>query len=452
MKEQAREEKSNAGAEEPKNSVGANAGEMTESHAVRGGQHNVPAPPSADEVRLESKENGERIESVPEPATRVPIATAGFPGSYVLGPEHAINYLAREAARHVHQEIQKSEVRWRWILTIVAAFFAFVGYATLANLVTGAVKEKLETKFDELQETERTRIDQQLTTELARIDSELTKKLPELVLSTVGELRAEYQTEIAFLTFARLVQELQQAKEGFTNEKRDAVMERLRTAAGAPKVRARAEFALVLEQVIDVFNAASLDSYIDEIDELAGAEAAKSIGMVVTLVEHYGTRLVGEPLGQKGWKESTIKRFERYVAAARRLKSPEASLAVELLVEFMKSDRKPSDGLSRLLKEETYWTGEERAAFHARLIKLSRSEHQLRPGKSSPRLDNMADVATAFMEQYRDQLNAQLGDDQAQEARDKLRAIANGLSATSKIFSAAILKAVDETEGIIPEP
>lgn len=355
-----------------------------------------------------------------------------FPNGVVLTKDQAVNYLAREAARHVYEHIEKRETRWRWVLTTLFTVVGLAGYQVFSRLITSAVTDATKD------------IPTQITTGVAaseaRLQSSIAGSVNTILDSQIGALRSSMESEMAFLALSRLSVELDEREESFTNLERDAAMEQLKTIVRSPDVRARAEFMSALQKLVKAFDSASLSVQIDQIDDIAGSQMTRDPALVGSLVTHYGNRLLGTGASPSDWDQDVKQRFDRYAQAATQLRLPEFARTHVVLAAFASANRARSDTVVSHLRETSYWTADEQAHFHFALLLLSRAEFYLRPGSQSFQADNLAQLVEAFRIEYAPELHGLLRNEEvagALQARARIPLI-RGNSAFSKAIDSAI--------------
>jgi len=134
--------------------------------------------------------------------------------------------------------------------------------------------------------------------------------------------------------------------------------------SSSEKVIQRPGFNTFLEKTVDAFFAAGLTGNIDEIDDLFQRNLASYQGTVVTLVNHYGQQIVGSPLPIEEQSQTTIRRFKKYIEAAKSNNFPELALLWILLSEFKSSNFQKNTTTDELIHDIQFLNGEDRANFY----------------------------------------------------------------------------------------
>lgn len=205
----------------------------------------------------------------------------------------------------------------------------------------------------------------------------------------------------------------------FSPGERDAVIAALRDISGSQEIRRRIDFPVVLERVIDTFAAAGLGDGIDEIVTLFPQETAANKDIVVTLISHYGQRLVGADRTPDQWEEDDRKFFRDFVRAARKVRFPEAALPWELAVSFLEEGRTVRGATQAVARRRKNLDMAELAAFHVTIIVHSNTAWFMR----TPTVEGeaIAGVFTDLRREFEEAFAADLSEEEvAREAVQRL--------------------------------
>jgi hypothetical protein len=262
------------------------------------------------------------------------------------------NSLVRDVSRDVEKKIeaQNQEIlRMSGLgISIILALAAFAGFRSFADFrarVTGDIKEDLRSS-DLIKRIVEESIQ-------ANITSDIDKRL-----SVVSK-------ELSFYRLSNLASALRSGT-GFSNTERDAALDSLRQLSNEMKITSRKEFADVLEKIIDAFNAADLDFYIDTIEEMLSGVIEETPGIVMTLIHHYGMRVLGDIEEDA----DTLRRFHKYSEVCRKLRLYERALPYKMVLEYRNKKEGWENRIDSLIQDAECLPDDDKDTFR-RLLKTN---------------------------------------------------------------------------------
>lgn len=182
----------------------------------------------------------------------------------------------------VDTEAKKRESdRWSSIFIIVPILVAVVGFfgvRSIADIKKNIAKDVL----DQIRVGEDTKF----------IIEEAVKKN---ITSDIEERLGSVSDELSFIRLSHIAESISDgSRTGFTMAERDSIVSALGQLQNNRTITIRPDFALTLEKIIDSFAGADLDSQIDQIMKSLKSVALASTGICMTLIQHYGMRLLGD--------------------------------------------------------------------------------------------------------------------------------------------------------------
>lgn len=258
------------------------------------------SPLNADDKSVESNGNNQNME-------RAQL-------SVELKGTDLFNAIVSEVTSKVDQKISERESkRWAFIGTIAAvsiAFLGFIGFRDLRRRVSVDVREELRTGNLLMQLVE--------------------TSVKENITRDVSQQLVKIEDEFFYYRLANLATDLKNREGGFTKTERDAAFSSLRRLSEREEIISREDFAVTLETIIDKFASANLSNELDELESIMSEVILRTQGIVMTFVQFYGLRAIGEIEAD----EELIDRFKKYTAASRRHDAYELALPYLLVFEF----------------------------------------------------------------------------------------------------------------------
>lgn len=291
----------------------------------------------------------------PEPPKAVPDISG-------LGDD-LVAYLSYRAGEYADERIRHREERRQTLRTIALSLVAVIGIGAISYVVNIALENIIEGKFQELNEENRRRMDQavalvQFIDIASRIAAQETRVSDESAKSVIS-----------------LLQKLKQTK--------------FEPAEGV--------FLQSLEIAIDALWGSELFGILEKIDDLHQDLMIGADGIVFTMVNHYGTQVVGA-LGEILESADSDKRFAVYERAARVGNYPELSIFWRLLIAFRQNASTRSTVTDELIESIDYLRDEDRDFFLTQLAEYSDPERF----ETVPRPEDVkvALTITALLEAY----------------------------------------------------
>lgn len=311
--------------------------------------------------------------------------------------------LIAEVTETVDRRIQNREAKRQKIWNIVIIILGLIGITGVAALVNISVDSVVETELEKQQEL---------------IFQTLKNDIRQSLLDETAEFRRAIEEQATYQQFAYMALSLD-LKTEFSGTERDAVISLLESLATSEKMRARSEFPALLEKVIDSFASAGLHVQLNKLVSLFGPEVTGTAGIVHTMIQHYGQRVVGSSFPPERWPELTVNRFDKFEIACQAHKIPEISMPYRLLIEFRRADNQPTSLTRKLLGDAAFFpTPEERASFHLLLIRHTDTDFwQKRATALGERIEQ---VCSAFRDAHRQEITKLLDDEDLKRSLYKL--------------------------------
>ncbi|QKD84026.1 hypothetical protein HPC62_19165 [Thermoleptolyngbya sichuanensis A183] len=163
------------------------------------------------------------------------------------------------------------------------------------------------------------------------IKAAIEENVRKVALSRIDEKVEQLNKEFAFYKFSNLASDLSdKSRDSFSNAERDAVMEVVDIIKDSKEITSRPEFLASLEKVVDVFISADLDDYIDDLEGVLEAIIGRYPGIVYSLMNQYGMRV----LGDTEVSDATKARFFKYAYACKHHRIWEIALPWLMVYEF----------------------------------------------------------------------------------------------------------------------
>lgn len=236
----------------------------------------------------------------------------------ILTEQAMIGTLVTEAASQVTKDIVARENRRQKIISLVLAILAIVGgpgiYATIQSLARTTVEDSLERQQENVR---------------LMVADETRGQVSE----RIGELREEIRDQAIYQQLTYMAFSLD-FKTSFSSTERDLVMSLLGQAAASETLRARADFPVILEKLIDSFSSAAQDAHIDDLYALLSHEILKINGACQTLAQHYGRRLLHAEATKADRVEDLRQTFGMLEENARREDYVEVSLPFRMALDL----------------------------------------------------------------------------------------------------------------------
>lgn len=324
-----------------------------------------------------------------------------FEGSHQIADERMVHFLALEAAELVDERVRRREERRGKVLAIALAIISLVGLSgVFAFLQTSLAEDlqqeinRLNTNLDSRMEKFENRVTSRLNTQDEKFErqvdffvesvtdySELQEERMKAVVPQLeGELR-ENATDVVDQRIASLVERQRQAeidldlqklatlsalielKDRFSPAERDNAVILLKEVGESR--HSSEQFLLVLEKVIDSFHAAGLKADVDELEHTFRSSIRNSPGIVFTLLDHYGQRLVSSPSSDEG---TLNHRFDLYGQLAGRFNLEHLHLFWKALDDFADGGYERHEASNLAMRQLLYVSEEAQADFLARLF------------------------------------------------------------------------------------
>jgi hypothetical protein len=148
-------------------------------------------------------------------------------------------------------------------------------------------------------------------------------------------------------------------KSSFSNAERDVLIELLEEVGNDKDERAKPAFAQMLEKVVDSFAGADLEQFIDDLDDRFRDVTARHLGVLQTMVIHYGARVVAATEIDPKLQE----RFGAYIIACAKNKVPEIILPYQMVNIFIVKGKQWQSILKGYFDQAKYMDTEDLGRF-----------------------------------------------------------------------------------------
>ena len=312
------------------------------------------------------------------PSTNTPVLEVRFSGTELF------NALVRDVTRETDAlASERDTTKWRTagiIASLIVALFGFWGIRSLADLrlkIASDIKDELLSN-DTIKHLVDSSVSDQLTDSI------------EARLSIVAK-------EFAFYRLSNMATSLDTGT-GFTDTERDAALEALAELSTDTTVTNRKEFANSLEKIIDSFASADLDYHIDKLEETFRPIIMKTKGIILSLTQHYGMRVIGDAQTN----EEAYARFRRYSDVCQTENMYELALPYIMVVESKMKFIGWENRLNALLQDAEHLT----EAEHSSMVDLFQrvADPQKVSKRPTGQVVRLGDSFKQFIVQYGDRL------------------------------------------------
>ena len=301
------------------------------------------------------------------------------------------NYLANLAADIADKKTRERDTRWRTISGLVVTLFALFGYTNFSS-----IRDTMEKRIETVEAQLNVEIDKKISEEVtAYIENNGEKIIGE----TIKNLKKDFESRLALLQLVIVASEMRQ-DDSFTNEARGTVVSLLEIVSSDHKLAGSDQFAKPLEDIVDSFLGADLESYIDDIDNKLRDRISSRQGIVGSMLHHYGLRI----LGAVKLDETAVARLRHYATAyADRFNSPELSAPYLLGLAFIQAGHNRDTEGEAFFEDARYWTAEEREIFVGLTSTLKNGDFYKEPTGKTKRVEKlMSRVFEAYEPEFRD--------------------------------------------------
>lgn len=262
----------------------------------------------------------------------------------VLPEGEYAEYLATLAANIADARIKERENKWRAILGLIVTIVAVLGVTNISS-----IKDDLKSKIE-------LDIKTKVPDEVAKyVDQNRSK----IVGESLESVNNEVESRIAFMQLFNISLELSKGT-GFTRDQRDAAVGLIEKVSKNNKIVDSPEFAGPLEKIVDAFLRADQALYIDKIESSLEERIAKSHGITLSMVQHYGMRVSGSKVVDD--REKAL--FDKYARlAAEAFRTPEASAPYQIAIDYKVNGNKRSQFGAGVLQDVGQLSPEEQTSF-----------------------------------------------------------------------------------------
>ncbi len=178
---------------------------------------------------------------------------------------------------------------------------------------------------------------------------------------------------------------------GFSHAQKDQLQSALLEFSSSPELRNRNEFSELLEKITDLYAAAGLTKELTELDERYESEMTSKPGIIITMAQYFGRRLLGE----EEFSANTYARFDKYARAAEENNLIEVSLPFRLVYEYSNNNL---DKVEELIRWQDNLDESEKENM-AKLLEQGREPSKL-ARKPRPDTLRMAKRVSEFLSKY----------------------------------------------------
>jgi len=269
----------------------------------------------------------------------------------VLPEGEYAQYLATLAAEIADSKAQKREGKWR---SIAAAGFTLIAFFGFLNL--NSIEADLDQKIEEAETRVNTNVTNLIQTEVREF---ITNNRETLIGRELERLQLDLDQRLALLQLVIVANDLREG-DGFTHETRSAAVELLEIVSNNKSIVETAQFTKPLQDIVDAFLAADQQTFIDDIDNKLRDVVSKQPGIVQSMVNHYGFRV----LGSVARDELVVEKLTYYSELiSHAYNSPELAAPFLLGSAFIASNYSKDTIGEGLIDDAKHWSISERATF-----------------------------------------------------------------------------------------
>lgn len=213
-----------------------------------------------------------------------------------------VKEVSRDVEKRVEQQNQENLKSTAFTASGILAILSFAGFRTFLDF-----QKKLKSE----------------------VKSDIREEIEKYIASEFKDRLSVLAKELSYYRLLNLAGRIE-AGRFFSDIERDAVLESLNQLSDEQSITSRAEFISALERIIDAFYVASLDLQIDAIEAMFLFVILKSPGIVLSLVNHYGSRVLGDIEEDA----DTVNRFHKYVEACKSLRLYGRALPYIMVLEY----------------------------------------------------------------------------------------------------------------------
>lgn len=274
----------------------------------------------------------------------------------VLPEGEYASYMATKAGEVADAKIREREKTWIayiglavTIAGLAVAGLAALGFLNITTMVDGLVRKSVEEKI-------KPEVEEALPKE---IEAYIKENHAEIMDGTLEEIAQNVDSVIAFVQLYHVARELEEAGV-FSKDKRDLAIELLKKAARSPDIAASPEFLVALEKIIDAFAAAELWTEIDKLEDLFENHIRDSLGIVMSMILHYGKQVAGSI----GIIESDVNKFNKYaIEISDAFNYPEFAAPFQLAIDVKRNKNKRTKFGEGILQDVSHYSNEETQSF-----------------------------------------------------------------------------------------
>lgn len=303
-------------------------------------------------------------------------------GQTILSDENVTNVLISKITEEVDKRVQHRESRRQKTWNIVYVLAGLIGVTAFTSLINITVSRELKSALKD----ERPLIVSSLKSESGKALNEETAKIRQEISD-----QATYQ-EFAYLTLAM------DLADGFSVNQRDDVVKLLELISKSDYYKDQVGFPGLLEKVIDALMAAGQDAHLERVTELFESETISTPGIVISMVDYHGRKIIGSTRPPERWDPKWITVFSQFESASKANDDGGSSLPYRMLIEFAQDGSISSEPISQLLRDVSLISPAFRARIILKLFTLSNAEFWQR--FATPEGKIIERLCQAFLEVY----------------------------------------------------
>lgn len=299
----------------------------------------------------------------------------------IVSNQQFVDYIAHQAAQIADEKAVRRENTYRTLFGVTIGVLAFLGYSNWSSL-----EENLESRItSNIQQQNKDQLN-----EIFRINR------PSMVNDAIAIQQGKVDAKLALIQFSLIARDIDQ-RPNFSPSERDAAISLIKDAIKLEEVQRSPEFTSSLEKIVDAFFSADLSQDIDSLDDALGGTIVDNKGIVITLTQHYGRRV----LGDAQLSDKTITRFQKYARASHRLQFPEAALPYQIAFSFKQNNLSRNPETSSLFDDAKDLNPDEIRNFIGLMISNQEEAEEFEAKSSFKRI---ADIFSSLMETYSDEI------------------------------------------------
>ncbi|MDR3708888.1 MAG: hypothetical protein P4L33_11345 [Capsulimonadaceae bacterium] len=234
------------------------------------------------------------------------------------------NSIVSAARNQVDKDIDAKVPVYLSISSVIFVVLGLLGVKSLSDLKANLMTELRANLSAEIIEELRKSMERQADLSQQEIKKSIRHEIDE----QLSDLRTRFEKENAINRLKAFADKIEKG-DGFTRSERSAIMEQLEVLKDYQKIRDRDDFESILELIVDNFFAADLSAEIDRIVSDYEIIVTRSVGIIITLIQDYGMRVLGE----ESPDSEDVRHYAMFAKLARQYKLQAAIIPYILVYE-----------------------------------------------------------------------------------------------------------------------